>query len=276
MVGGPNCPNSAAGIIQNLQAGKRWFVFGEPVCVFEQPINLFTLGLGQRDLRLEGGGPGVTRIVRGFSGGSLISFDQPADGWRWTMSGIEFDGNRQQYPMAGPLISVGNVYLSYFENCSFRNSSGDGFVAVPSAAVLSFVHCFFDSNGGYGMRATDVGQFSFLGGGARGNGLGGLFLSLNPNGIPLSPGEYCAPVIGSKARGEHYLHGMHFQGNGYASGVVMVGNKPSIVRNCRFVGNNLVLSTGNGTVLIENNSFTSGATISGSNPGGLNRYNDFL
>ena len=265
VVGSAACANSAAGIIANLQAGKRWFVFGRQTCIFEQPLDLATLSISARNLRFEGAGPGLTKILKGYNGAQpLLSYTPISNGWRWTLSGIEFNGAKGQRTGASPLIRAGNVYLSYFENCVFRNSAGEGFVAQAGAAVLNFVNCYFDDNSENGFRTENMNQVSFLGGGGRNNGANAFVLYSPTTGISVQPPDPCAPVRYQKSRGIHYLEGMHFEGNA-GRGVVIENASPVIVRNCRFVADNLDLSLGiaNTAGIIENNRFEAGGAIVG-------------
>ncbi|HEX7050397.1 MAG TPA: hypothetical protein VF188_09370 [Longimicrobiales bacterium] len=153
----------------------------------------------------------------------------------------------------------------------FRNSGNDGFHAGRGAQALNFVNCYFDGHAEAGLRTFQMSQISFLGGGARNNGWEGLYLQSPPDGIPVGPGP-CYPLAQKTTRGMHYVHGMHFEGNGNG-GIRMVGNAPAVVRNCRFVGNDLVLANDNDVVLVENNLFVSGASLLGSTSQGLVRYN---
>jgi hypothetical protein len=240
---GIDCSNSAAGIIQALSSGRRWFVFTEPVCTFEQPIDLTPYGA--HDLRLEGGGPGVTRIVRGFHGGPILSYPHDTDGWRLSLTGLEFDGNKQQYPGAALTCEFGQVYLSYIESCVWRNGAGDGVRFAAGAQALTFINCYFDANNGHGFVSDQANESTFIGGGARNNGGDGLHL--------LGSG-------GHKVDGLFLVQGMELSGNA-GRGIYLQHAHPSTIRNCLISGNRAELGSDTRLVLVEGNVFLSGATI---------------
>jgi hypothetical protein len=244
LVDGIDCSNSAAGIIQALSSGRRWFVFTEPVCTFEQPIDLTPFG-GSHDLRFEGGGPGVTRIVRGFHGGPILSYPHRNNGWRLSFTGLEFDGNKQQYPGAAPICEFGQIYLSYFENCVWRNGAGDGVRFIPDAQAPIFINCYFDANNGHGFVSDQANESTFIGGGARNNGGDGLHL--------LGSG-------GQIVTGNFNMQGMDLSGNA-GRGIYLQHAHPATIRNCLISGNKVELGSDTRLVLVENNVFLSGAMI---------------
>jgi hypothetical protein len=124
---------------------KRWLVFTGSAYHFHSPVNLNNVP-GSHYLRLEGGGIGVTRIIRSFDGAagtpsSGIFFSSEwdssgtADHWQLFFTGIEFDGNRNSH--VGNCCNFGPLDFCYFENCGFNNAN------VVFQATES---CMFENN----------------------------------------------------------------------------------------------------------------------------------
>jgi hypothetical protein len=226
---------------------KRWLVFTGSAYHFHSPVNLNNVP-GSHYLRLEGGGIGVTRIIRSFDGAagtpsSGIFFSSEwdssgtADHWQLFFTGIEFDGNRNSH--VGNCCNFGPLDFCYFENCGFNNASGDGFSAgvgmvMPGKQVtaLRFINCAFSSNSGNGLSLVKAGDVTVYGGAARSNGNAGIHYEAQVN------------------RGASSVAAVHFEGSPYAAWVQ--GARAARIMNCMIENTNVVFQATE-SCMFENN-----------------------
>lgn len=263
---GTSFPNSAGGVKDALGAGHQWLVFTEPLCTFESAVDL--AAFPGSDLRLEGGGPGITTIQRGFAGGPILLNSNPDKGWRLSFTGLAFDGRKDIYATSGDLCEFEYTYLSHFENCEWRNSAGNG-LRFHSIQAHLFLSCHFSNNEQNGLFLAGTNQATIMGGSARENRLAGYRL-IGYAGVPVV-GAYLVQGVEVVRTSRSAFDA--------AEGIFVDNAMPATIRNSRVIGMGfpagfffpIHLGPNTNTVVIQNNIL--GGPVHDEGTGNIIHYN---
>lgn len=261
----PTFPSTTPGVKNALSAGHRWLIFNDEVTTLGgSSINLDVYsGSTPESLRLQGAGPGATRVVRNHGNGPLI---QSTDPWAIQCTGIQFDGNRSSFGNYQHICQFRHISGSYFENCSWVESGGDGLAlghgSSGRAESVRFVECHFDNNDSNGINIANGTSFTFIGGSAINNRRHGIF--------------WAGPNPSTRVGGVGSILGMTVVGtlsNLTDWGMWLDQVYQILVQNCHFKDTDVKVDVDSRYCMLERNYLESGSIVIDGGPTNVQQHN---
>lgn len=245
----------------NSNSDNRNFEVRASVVTFDQTLDINPPN-GNNFYSFRGYGLNSTRFVRDCPG-PLIKSSAASDSEIKYLHfyGISFDGRKNIYSNASPLLHIAAADGSFFERCRFANNAGDGvrfgrYVGTDidyGISMSRFISCEFSNNDQSGLFVDSYDDLSLIGCSFESNGHAGAYFG-TPHGIPSTGQPW----------GQMSVLGCRFVDNGGGGtypGIDITASKTVSVENCYLRNNDLRFGYSSTRCLSERNILEGAAAI---------------